>query len=151
MVDQSAVGREFTPVTARVEPGRLRFFLNTLGESNPLYRDASTARAAGYAALPVPPTYLFCLEMMDATEPFEFLTALNIDLARVLHGEQRFDYLAPVVVGDTLTFRPTVTSVTEKKGGAMTLVVVETEVTNQDGVHVANISRTVVVRNTRPS
>jgi len=151
MVDQSAVGREFTPVTAHVEPGRLRFFLNTLGESNPLYRDESAARAAGYAALPVPPTYLFCLEMMDATEPFEFLTALNIDLARVLHGEQRFDYLAPVVVGDTLTFRPTVTSVTEKKGGAMTLVVVETEVTNQDGVHVANISRTVVVRNTRPS
>ena len=39
MVDQSAVGREFTPVTARVEPGRLRFFLNTLGESNPIYRD----------------------------------------------------------------------------------------------------------------
>ena len=151
MVDQSAVGREFTPVTAHVEPGRLRFFLDTLGESNPLYRDASAARAARYAALPVPPTYLFCLEMMDATEPFEFLTALNIDLARVLHGEQRFDYLAPVVVGDTLTFRPTVTSVTEKKGGAMTLVVVETEVTNQDGVHVANISRTVVVRNTRPS
>ena len=143
MVDQSAVGRAFTPVTARVEPGRLRFFLNTLGENNPVYRDAEAA--------PVPPTYLFCLEMMDAAEPFEFLTALNIDLARVLHGEQRFDYHAPVVVGDTLTFKPKVTSVTEKKGGAMTLVVVETEVTNQNGVHVADASRTVVVRNARPS
>jgi hypothetical protein len=55
MVDQSAVGREFTPVTARVEPGRLRFFLDTLGENNPLYRDAETATGAGYAALPVPP------------------------------------------------------------------------------------------------
>lgn len=142
MVDQSAVGRAFTPVTARVEPGRLRFFLNTLGESNPVYRDARA---------PVPPTYLFCLEMMDATEPFEFLTALNIDLARVLHGEQRFDYYAPVAVGDTLTFRPKVTSVTDKKGGAMTLIVVETEITNQDGVHVADASRTVVVRNARPS
>jgi hypothetical protein len=143
MVDQSAVGRAFTPVTARVEPGRLRFFLNTLGESNPVYRDAEAA--------PVPPTYLFCLEMMDATEPFEFLTALDIDLARVLHGEQRFDYHAPVVVGDTLTFKPKVTSVTEKKGGAMTLVVVETRVTNQNGVHVADASRTVVIRNARPS
>ena len=40
MVDQSAVGRSFTPVTARVEPGRLRFFLDTLGETNPVYRDA---------------------------------------------------------------------------------------------------------------
>ncbi|MCW5703606.1 MAG: MaoC family dehydratase N-terminal domain-containing protein [Bradyrhizobium sp.] len=151
MVDQSAVGREFTPVIARVEPGRLRFFLDTLGEGNSLYRDENAARAAGFSDRPVPPTYLFCLEMMDATEPFEFLTALNIDLARVLHGEQRFDYYAPVVVGDTLTFRPKVTGVTDKKGGAMTLVVVETRVTNQDGVHVADTSRTVVIRNPRPS
>src|SRR5882757_3316282 len=151
MVDQSAVGRAFTPVTARVEPGRLRFFLDTLGESNPLYRDVEAARVSGYSAQPVPPTYLFCLEMMDAAEPFEFLTTLEIDLARVLHGEQRFDYYAPVVVGDTLTFRPRVTGVTDKKGGAMTLVVVETEVTNQNGVHVADTSRTVVVRNARPA
>jgi acyl dehydratase len=151
VVDQSAVGREFTPVTARVEPGRLRFFLDTLGEDNPVYRDENAARAAGYRSTPVPPTYLFCLEMMDATVPFEFLTALDIDLARVLHGEQRFDYFAPVVVGDVLTFRPHVTSVTDKKGGAMTLIVVETGVVNQDGVHVADISRTVVVRNPRPS
>jgi len=143
MVDQSAVGRAFTPVTARVEPGRLRFFLNTLGENNPVYRNTDAA--------PVPPTYLFCLEMMDAADPFEFLTALDIDLARVLHGEQRFDYHAPVVVGDTLTFRPKVTSVTDKKGGAMTLIVVETAITNQNGVHVADASRTVVVRNARPS
>jgi acyl dehydratase len=151
MVDQSAVGREFTPVTARVEAGRLRFFLDTLGEGNPVYRDESAARAAGYSATPVPPTYLFCLEMMDATIPFEFLSALDIDLARVLHGEQRFDYFVPVVIGDVLTFRPRVASVMEKKGGAMTLIVVETGVTNQDGVHVANVSRTVVVRNPRPS
>ncbi|MGY4417898.1 acyl dehydratase [Bradyrhizobium sp. JR6.1] len=99
----------------------------------------------------MPPTYLFCLEMMDAAEPFEFLTALGIDLARVLHGEQRFDYHAPVVIGDTLTFRPRVTSVTEKKGGAMALIVVETAVTNQAGIHVADTSRTIVVRNARPS
>ena len=46
MVDQSAVGRAFTPVTARVEPGRLRFFLNTLGEDNPVYRDAEAARGS---------------------------------------------------------------------------------------------------------
>ncbi|WP_426434421.1 MaoC family dehydratase N-terminal domain-containing protein [Bradyrhizobium genosp. P] len=151
MVDQSAVGRMFTPVTARVEPGRLRFFLDTLGETNPLYRDDGAARGAGYAATPVPPTYLFCLEMMDAAEPFEFLNALGIDLARVLHGEQRFDYHAPVVVGDTLTFKPRVTGVTDKKGGAMTLIVIETSVTNQHDVHVADTSRTVVVRNARPS
>ena len=147
MVDQSAVGRSFTPVTAHVEPGRLRYFFNTLGERNPIYRDAAVARANGYSAVPAPPTYLFCLEMMESDNPFEFLTELKIDLARVLHGEQSFQYRAPVVVGDTLTFSSRVTSVTDKKGGAMTLIVVETAVTNQDGIHVADVSRTIVVRN----
>lgn len=147
MVDQSAVGRSFTPVTACVEPGRLRYFFNTLGERNPVYRTAEAVQAAGYAAVPVPPTYLFCLELMDNDTPFEFLTTLDIDLARVLHGEQSFVYHAPVVVGDTLTFQSRVISVTDKKGGAMTLIVVQTAVTNQHGAHVADTSRTIVVRN----
>jgi acyl dehydratase len=147
MVDQSAVGHRFTPVTAHVEPGRLRYFLNTLRETNPVYRDADAARAAGLAGTPVPPTYLFCLEMLDAKDPLEMLTALGIDLARVLHGEQSFSYHAPVLVGDTLTFSPRVRSVTEKKGGALTLVVIDCELTNQNGVHVADASRTIVVRN----
>lgn len=147
MVDQSAVGRSFTPVTARVEPGRLRYFLNTLAERNPVYRNERAARVQGYSAMPVPPTYLFCLEMMDNERPFEFLTELKIDLARVLHGEQRFTYHAPVVVGDTLTFKSCVTGVTDKKGGAMTMMVVETEVTNQHGARVADTARTIVVRN----
>jgi acyl dehydratase len=84
---------------------------------------------------------------MDSDNPFEFLTELKIDLARVLHGEQSFVYRAPVVVGDTLTLSSRVASVTDKKGGAMTLIVVETAVTNQDGIHVADVSRTIVVRN----
>jgi len=147
MVDQSAVGRTFTPVTASVEPGRLRYFFETIGERNPVYRDPQAARAAGYSAIPIPPTYLFCLEMMDAENPFEFLTALDIDLARVLHGEQGFVYHVPAVVGDTLTFRARVTEVTDKKNGSMTLIGVVTEVTRQDGVHIADLKRTVVVRN----
>lgn len=147
MVDQSAVGRSFTPVTARVEPGRLRYFLKTLDERNPVYRDTDAARAAGFAGTPVPPTYLFCLEMLDAEDPFDMFTALGIDLGSVLHGEQSFVYHAPVLVGDVLTFRPCVASVTEKKGGAMTLIGIRCEVSNQDGVHVADTARTIVVRN----
>jgi acyl dehydratase len=40
-----------------------------------------------------------------------------------------------------------VVSVAEKKGGALTLIGVETTVTNQHGAHVADTSRTIVVRN----
>ena len=147
MVDQSAVGMTFTPVQARVEPGRLRYFFETLGETNPVYRNPAAANAAGFAATPVPPTYLFCLEMMDSEKPFEFLETLKIDLGRVLHGEQRFAYHAPVVVGDTLTFQSRVTGVAQKKGGALTIIDVETRITNQSGAHVADTVRSIVVRN----
>jgi acyl dehydratase len=51
------------------------------------------------------------------------------------------------MVGDTLRFEPRIAGITDKKGGAMTLAVVETRVTNQHGVHVADIARTVVVLN----
>lgn len=147
MVDHSVAGRALTPVTAQVEPGRLRFFRETTREQNPVYSDSEAAHTAGYAAVPVPPTYLFCLEMMDAKDSFEFLDILGADLSQVLHGEQRFAYHAPVVVGDTLRFEPRIGAITDKKGGAMTLAVVETKVTNQHGVHVADLSRTVVVLN----
>lgn len=147
MVDHSAVGRRLASVTARVEPGRLRFFRETLGETNPLYSDDDAAKAVGYAGTPVPPTYLFCLEMMDAAQAFEFLDVLGADLSQILHGEQRFTYKAPVLVGDTLLFEPRIAAITDKKGGAMTLAVVETRVTNQHGVHVADCARTVVILN----
>jgi len=147
MVDASAVGMTFAPVRARVEPGRLRFFLDTLGETNLVYRDASAARADGFADRPIPPTYLICLEMMDGENPFEMFDALKIDISRVLHGEQKFSYRAPVHVGDELTFRSSVTSVQQKKGGAMTLIDVTTAVTNQRDEPVADCVRVVVVRN----
>jgi len=147
MVDHSAVGRRLASVTARVEPARLRFFRETLGESNPVFSDDAAAEAAGYAHIPVPPTYLFCLEMMDAEQAFEFLDVLGADLSQILHGEQRFTYRAPVMVGDTLLFEPRIAGITDKKGGAMTLAVVESRVTNQHGVHVADCARTVVILN----
>jgi len=147
MVDHSAVGRRLASVTARVEPGQLRFFRATLGEANPVYSDAEAAKAAGYAATPVPPTYLFCLEMMGSEHAFEFLDIIGADLSQILHGEQRFSYKAPVMLGDTLRFEPRIAAITDKKGGAMTLAVIETRVTNQHGAHVADCARTVVILN----
>jgi acyl dehydratase len=147
VVDGSAVGMTLAPVHARVEPGRLRFFLDTLGETNAVYRDSGAAKAAGFADRPIPPTYLFCLELMDNEKPYEMLDALKIDISRILHGEQKFVYRAPVHVGDELTFRSSVTSVQQKKGGALTMIDITTEVANQRGEPVADCVRVVVVRN----
>jgi hypothetical protein len=78
----------FEPTLARVEPGRLRFFLDTLGETNPVYRDREAVKQAGFVERPIPPTYLICLELMDSEKPFEMLDTLKIDISHVLLGEQ---------------------------------------------------------------
>ena len=72
--------------------------------------------------------------------------ALKIDLGKVLHGEQRFDYFAPVCAGDTLRFETKVADIYEKKGGALEFVVNATTVTNQLGEHVADLHSVIVVR-----
>jgi hypothetical protein len=137
MVDRSAIGKTFAPVTATVEAGRLRFFLNTIDEQNPAFRSEES----------LPPTYLFCLEMMDAPNFFSFFTELDLEIGQVLHVGQSFEYLAPVKTGDRLTYRTAVDDVVDKKGGALTFVDQVTEVTNQDGVRVATMRRSIVVRN----
>lgn len=144
MVDRSAIGFALPPTTARVEAGRLAFFLKAIGDRNPAFGEAGSGRGTQ-----IPPTYLFCLEMLDAPDTFAFLKALDIDLGRVLHGDQSFEYHAPVRVGDELTFASRVEDVFDKKGGALTFVVQTTVVTNQSGVKVATLRRSIVVRNPR--
>jgi acyl dehydratase len=71
---------------------------------------------------------------------------LKLDLARILHAEQAFDYHQMAYAGDTLHFETTVTDVYDKKGGALHFVVNTTRVTNQRGEHVADMRGTLVER-----
>lgn len=147
MIDQSLIGRTQPPTRATIEPGRLRFFLDAIGETGAIYRDREAARAAGFRDIPVPPTYLFCLRMMDDPRPMALFDELGIDIGRLLHGEQGFVYHQPAYVGDTLTFSNRIVNVAEKKGGAFTIIVHQTRVENAAGVHVADLTGTTVVRN----
>jgi acyl dehydratase len=48
--------------------------------------------------------------------------------------------------GDTLTFEQRIADIYYKKGGALEFVVRETRVSNQHGVHVADLHAVTVVR-----
>jgi hypothetical protein len=70
------------------------------------------------------------------------------NMARVLHGEQEYQYLGPVRVGDVLTARSRVVDQYTKegrRGGAMTFTVTETTVTNQHDEVVILERSTVIV------
>ena len=136
MIDRRHIGTALPPFTVDVERGRLRFFAQATGQTDPVYRDDAAARAAGHPGLPVPPTYLFCLEM-DGPNPAAIRELLGLDYRRLLHGEQGFSFHRLAFAGDRLTFRQRIEDIYDKKGGALEFIVRCTEVTNQRGDLVA--------------
>ena len=72
---------------------------------------------------------------------------LNVDIGLILHGEQHYDYYAPVFVGDKITCQQKVTDMYDKKGGALWFVVSETSMKDQSGKLVAKGTGITVVRN----
>ena len=146
MIDRRHIGHELPPFQVEVEKGRLRFFAKATGQDDPVYSDEAAARAAGHPGLPVPPTFLFCLEM-ESPNPAAVRELLAIDYRRLLHGEQGFTFHRLAHAGDTLTFRQRIEDIYDKKNGALEFVVRKTSVTNQRGEAVADLRCVSVIRN----
>ena len=146
MIDKRHIGHQLPAFQVEVEKGRLRFFAKATGQTDALYLDEAAARAAGHPSLPVPPTFLFCLEM-ESPHPAAMRELLGIDYRRILHGEQGFTFHRMAHAGDTLTFRPQVADIYDRKGGALEFVVRKTTVHNQRDELVAELRCVTVVRN----
>lgn len=144
-IDRGIIGRRMPEHSVEVERGRLRFFAQATGQADPLYTDMQTAHAAGHRDLPVPPTFLLCLNAEQPNPP-RLLEELGIDQRTILHGEQGFEYHALAYAGDTLTFATEVSDVYEKKGGALEFLVRTTDVHRGDEM-IARLTASTVVRN----
>jgi hypothetical protein len=108
--------------------------------ASPIYHDPSAAKAAGFDAIPAPPTWPFVMEFSgrfpelqvgDTPSPHPLATVLGPLMASgalLLHGEQEFIYHRPVVVGDVLVGKGSIVDAyrKESKGKTMTFVVSET-------------------------
>jgi acyl dehydratase len=145
-LDPAFIGTRLPATTLTVDASRLRFFAKAIGETNPLYTDVAVAKAAGHADLPVPPTFLFSIEL-ENPEQFRWVADQGIDPRFLLHGEQSFAYHSIAHAGDTLTATPQIVDAYSKKGGALEFIVKNTAVTRADGSAVADLQTVIVVRN----
>ena len=146
MLDRQYIGHTMPKFSATAEAGRLHFFAKATGQTDPIYSDEAAARAAGHPGLPVPPTFLFCLEM-ESPDPAAIRNLLGLDYRRLLHGEQGFTYHRMAYAGDVLSFEQRIEDIYDKKGGALDFVLRKTRVTNQRGEHVADLRTVTVQRN----
>lgn len=145
-IDPRHIGRILEPISMEIERGRLVAFARAIGQQDPVFSDLDAAMKAGYRDLPVPPTFLFAIEL-EAADPFAWATEMGIDLRFVLHGEQRFDYHSVAYAGERLTATPRIDDIYSKRGGALDFIVKRTAVTDEAGQSVADLTTVIVVRN----
>jgi len=146
MSDTAVIGTDLGSVTSDIERGRLRSFALAIGETDPVYTDLDAARAAGHPDLPAPPTFVFGLDLGRGAEDFAWLTDLGVDLRHILHGEQAFTYHSVAHAGDTVTCSSTIVDDYAKRGGALRFLVVQTTVRRSDASLVADLRKSIVVR-----
>ncbi|PUE42189.1 MaoC family dehydratase N-terminal domain-containing protein [Limnohabitans sp. Hippo3] len=146
MLDKSLEGSALSPFSVPVDPALLQAFARATGQTEPQYLDVAAARAYGHPDLPIPPTFYFCLEM-DAPQPMELYERLGVDYARVLHGEQHFQYHRMAFAGERLRFLPRITALYARKGGALEFIVRDTRVETAGGECVADLRSVLVVNN----
>lgn len=137
MIDKKHIGRTVSRHSVEVGRGRVRLFATAIG--------ASCLPSDADGRLQVPPTFLFCLEM-ERPDPYDWYPVVGLELPKLLHGEQSFEYHRPCHEGDTLHFEARIDSIYSKKGGALEFVSKSTLVSGLDGEPVATLRSLIIQR-----
>ena len=157
MADKSKLGMEFSPYTFEVEKGKIAEFAMAISQKeskdqvNPLYADREAAKKAGYKDIIAPPTFQTCFPLWAGGGLMPIVQALGINLIRLLHGEEEYDYLGAIHPGDIMTGKSKVVEMYDKEkkdkpGKFMEFTVIETEIRNQRGELVIKSRSTLVER-----
>jgi len=120
----------------------VREFARAVFADDPQFFDPAAAEELGFADVVAPPT--FAMVVQDLT--LQQLLAepdSGIELAHVLHAEQRFAYSRPIVAGDELTARLTVTGI--RTLGANAMVTSDAVITDAAGEHVVTATAVLLV------
>lgn len=137
---RESIGRATSEATVVIERGPVACFANAVLSQSDVYRDPSSAEAAGFTDIPAPPTFPFVMdfwgeypELQSPDAPTgavigEVMGPLFAKGGLALHGEQEFEYHRPLVVGDVLVGDGKIVEAYQKesKGRTMTFIVTET-------------------------
>lgn len=157
MADKTKLGMEFPPYTYVVEKGKIAEFAMAVAQKdskfdvNPVYVDGEAAKKEGYKDVIVTPTMQTCFSMWSGGGLGGLIEVLGIDIARLLHGEEEYEYYGEINPGDVMTGKTKVVQMYDKEkknqpGKFMEFTVMETEIRNQRGELVLKSRTTTVER-----
>ncbi|WP_293694604.1 MaoC family dehydratase N-terminal domain-containing protein [uncultured Agrococcus sp.] len=142
-VNTELAGKEYPPTEPYlVGREKIREFAGAVQASNPVHFNVDAATAAGYDDLVAPPTFTIVVQQRGLDQLLADDSA-GIELHRVVHGDQRFNIVRPILAGDELTVKFRVATVRPLGGNAM--VSTEADILDAAGVLVATSYATLVV------
>ena len=133
MPDQSHVGRRYQAPGQAVDAAAAAGFAAAIAGGDEVFEPGS-----------VPPTFaaVYCL----FPSLFQLFTdaEVGVNLAGLVHGEQRFEWPVPVRAGDVIDATAEIAGVEEKRG--MTFLTIDQEATRQDGAVVCRGRSLMIIR-----
>jgi acyl dehydratase len=144
MVNPAIEGKIY-PRTASYLVGRekIREFAKAVFSKDLANLDLEAAKKQGYKDLIAPPTFAVVIQERSLTQVITDSEAA-LDFSRVVHGDQRFIHVRPIVAGDELTSELKVASVKQLAGNSM--VSFETQIFDSNQELVCTAISTLVVR-----
>ena len=157
MADLSKLGMEFPAYSIVVEKNKIAEFVAAIAQKDDIahirdiYRDEEAARKAGYESIPVPPTFAISFVFWTGGGLLGIINALGVDITKLLHSEEEYEYLGDIYAGDVITRKMKVVDMFERgkknrPGWSFFVTVLETEMTNQRGELVLKARTTFMER-----
>lgn len=130
MMIEQKIGRKTSTSTFTVELGKVKEFALALGDAHPDYQTGDA----------IPPTFATVIDFWSGDSSMASLLELNME--KVLHGGQDFEYLGKIRPGDVITASGEVENAYSKAG--MNFYIVRKTYQNQHGETVM-ISRSTII------
>ena len=140
VLDLSLVGHETEPEQVVIAARDIRAFADAIGDTNTIFRDEAAAKEAGFAQIPVPPTFITRLRVPFAEAGLDPLRS------QILHGEQEYAYTRPLLSGDTVVGRHRIGAIKQSGRGDLAIMTLEQFVDELDGRRIATGKATLLVR-----
>lgn len=123
---------ELPVVKCTVERVKIKEFAEAIGDPNKVYLDKDFAIKENYRGIIAPPTFGVCISGSGYYEMFDIV---NINMEKILHGEQKFEYFGEINAGDEITVISEVAADIEKHGkrGKIRIVDLQHTYLNQRG------------------
>lgn len=143
MIDHKFIGKKYKPTVYEIGREKMKEYAAAIDDMNPVYHDRSKGKKSRYGDNIAPPNFAAVYNLMGCAQMF-FDPELSLNMAMLVHGEQEFEFLAPVKPGDVITTVGRIADIQEK--GNNDLVTFEARSRNQDGETVTIGRATFVIR-----